>query len=105
MIYIPRRTFCDFFWFMYMCKLYLADFISTYVFMCMCMCMWVPVDARSGHLVLDVEEVVSHTTWVLGTKLGASRGTSALDHRAITPAPSVNILFISLYFVMHGPLV
>ena len=31
-----------------MYKLYIEDFISTYVLMCMCI--WVSVDARSGHL-------------------------------------------------------
>lgn len=74
-----------------------------YVHVCMGACGY---EKWPAYLVLEVQEVVSHITWVLGNKLRLSlRGASALHHGATAPATSVYILCIFLYFAMHCPLV
>lgn len=68
----------------------------------MCLCgydTWVlkPKDVKLIPVELKLQAVVSHSEWVLGTKLRSfSRVRSALDSRAISLPPSLVFLCLTL---------
>ena len=69
---------------------------------CVCVCMYIIAyeDQKRVLHPLDLEShvVVSHLTWVLGTKLESpGRVESTLHHRATSPAPNFTFIYVSVY--------
>jgi hypothetical protein len=57
----------------------------------------------SESLKLELQMVVSHLAWVLGTELRSARAGSTLNHKGISPAPVPSFIlfyFILFYFIL-----
>ena len=72
-------------------------YVCVYICVCVCVCMYIYLlciyrcpqrpEEGIGTLELDLEEVMSHLRWVLGTEPRSSaRAASALNLCAISPA-------------------
>lgn len=76
-------------------------YACTYAYVCMCMSLYMctlvcmPEEARSGHQIpwgMELQVVVSHLTWALGTKLTSNRRAATL--LATVPSFGLKLFFI-----------